>query len=465
MRTSNLCPTCATYENAVCVIYNGEYLSNTDINPLDNMQVALGKIDEAIGDLDNLINNLPVNGVQGIVAGTDITIDDTDPAYPIISTVSIPGPVGPAGPAGPQGNAGPQGAPGPVGPVGPAGLNWQGVWSASGTYVVDDAVGYNGASWFCIANVGPSATPPSSDPTKWALLAAQGATGPQGPVGPQGPTGPQGPSGSSNGWQLTGNAGTNSSTNFMGTTDAQDVVFKCNNTEYLRLKNITGQNDEITFSRNMRLISSGNGQIWLSGPSSYVLINTGTSNDPGITISKSGNDARILSGFVTGTKFIQLPNSTGTLVSSVNGITPNTAGNVTIPPSSTTTVKVALSNAQLLNLHVTPVNVAVAATGKAIIPISIMMHIKGGSVAFSAGTVALQYRTSDGGSTFYDDQMYAVSISFSADRSYIVTNIPNIGTIRNNPFSILNNKVFINATTPCVGGNGTIDVYFTYAEL
>lgn len=93
---------------------------------------------------------------------------------------SIPGPQGVQGPIGPQGVPG---------PVGPAGLNWQGAWSATGTYVVDDAVGYNGASWFCIANVGPSAIPPDTDTTNWALLAAQGATGPQGPQGVAG-TGP-----------------------------------------------------------------------------------------------------------------------------------------------------------------------------------------------------------------------------------------------------------------------------------
>jgi len=84
------------------------------------------------------------------------------------------------GQQGVQGPIGPQGVPGPVGP---AGLNWQGAWSAVGTYVIDDAVGYNGASWFCIANVGLSAIPPDIDTTSWALLAAQGATGSQGPQG------------------------------------------------------------------------------------------------------------------------------------------------------------------------------------------------------------------------------------------------------------------------------------------
>jgi len=100
----------------------------------------------------------------------------------------------PAGPTGPQGVAGVAGPDGPVGPIGPAGLNWQGAWSASGTYVIDDAVGYGGASWFCIANVGPTATVPSADPTKWALLANIGATGATGLTGLQGPTGAAGPS-------------------------------------------------------------------------------------------------------------------------------------------------------------------------------------------------------------------------------------------------------------------------------
>lgn len=94
-----------------------------------------------------------------------------------------PGPVGPQGPIGPQGVAG---------PVGPAGLNWQGVWSPTGVYAIDDAVGYGGASWFCIDPVGPSATTPDTDPTNWALLASQGSPGPMGPQGIQGPAGPTG---------------------------------------------------------------------------------------------------------------------------------------------------------------------------------------------------------------------------------------------------------------------------------
>jgi hypothetical protein len=91
-------------------------------------------------------------------------------------------------PAGQQGPIGPQGVPGPVGP---AGLTWQGAWVSGDTYAVDDAVGYDGASWFCI-NPTSGTTAPDLDPTNWALLAAEGATGPQGPQGIAGPAGPSG---------------------------------------------------------------------------------------------------------------------------------------------------------------------------------------------------------------------------------------------------------------------------------
>lgn len=115
--------------------------------------------------------------VTTVITGEDLINSIT------ASVGNVVGPVGAQGPQGPQGVAG---------PVGPAGLNWQGAWSAAGTYVIDDAVGYGGASWFCIANVGPSATTPDLDPTKWALLASQGSPGAQGPQGIQGAQGVSG---------------------------------------------------------------------------------------------------------------------------------------------------------------------------------------------------------------------------------------------------------------------------------
>lgn len=126
----------------------------------------------------------------------------------------VEGPQGVEGTAGIQGETGPtgpqgiQGAQGLLGPVGPAGLNWQGVWTPETSYIEDDAVGYDGASWFCILATSGT-TPPDLD-ANWALLASQGAqgqaglngtagatgsTGAQGTIGLTGPQGPQGAQG------------------------------------------------------------------------------------------------------------------------------------------------------------------------------------------------------------------------------------------------------------------------------
>lgn len=90
--------------------------------------------------------------------------------------------IGPMGPQGPVGES-IQGPSGPQGPIGPAGLNWQGAWVSGVTYVADDAVGYNGASWFvtCEEVENPLLTP-DVNPC-FALLANVGATGPQGSNG------------------------------------------------------------------------------------------------------------------------------------------------------------------------------------------------------------------------------------------------------------------------------------------
>lgn len=44
MRTAAICPTCATYENAKCIVYNGPYLTNVKVNPLEDLESALAKI-------------------------------------------------------------------------------------------------------------------------------------------------------------------------------------------------------------------------------------------------------------------------------------------------------------------------------------------------------------------------------------------------------------------------------------
>lgn len=48
MRTAEICPTCAVYENALCVIYDGEYLAALDVSAGDNLADILIKINNAL---------------------------------------------------------------------------------------------------------------------------------------------------------------------------------------------------------------------------------------------------------------------------------------------------------------------------------------------------------------------------------------------------------------------------------
>ena len=134
------------------------------------------QIDTAITNKTAMRSITPANVGENIKA----TVDYIDQE---ISNIELtPGPAGPQGPqgeAGENGFQGVQGIQGIQGPVGPAGLNWQGQWVSGASYVIDDAVGHNGASWFCI-NPTSGTTPPNADTTNWALLASQGAQGPQG---------------------------------------------------------------------------------------------------------------------------------------------------------------------------------------------------------------------------------------------------------------------------------------------
>jgi len=51
MRTARVCPTCPTYENALCIIYDGEPLPYLNVAPGDNLEDILVKLNDAIGVL------------------------------------------------------------------------------------------------------------------------------------------------------------------------------------------------------------------------------------------------------------------------------------------------------------------------------------------------------------------------------------------------------------------------------
>ena len=63
MRIAEICPTCATYQDATCVLYNGVYLSNIVANPGDALDVVLGNIN------NNLVP-LTGTGVPDVLSGS-----------------------------------------------------------------------------------------------------------------------------------------------------------------------------------------------------------------------------------------------------------------------------------------------------------------------------------------------------------------------------------------------------------
>ena len=121
---------------------------------------------------------------------------------------TIKGATGPTGVTGVTGNTGVTGSTGPTGPTGPTGID--GSTGATGPTGADGSTGVTG--------------PTGSD-------GATGATGTDGSTGATGATGVTGPTGTFSGtaWETTGNAGTNPPTNFIGTTDSVDFVFKLTN--------------------------------------------------------------------------------------------------------------------------------------------------------------------------------------------------------------------------------------------
>ncbi len=103
-------------------------------------------------------------------------------------------------------------------------------------------------------------------------------------------------------WSTSGNAGTTAGTNFLGTTDAQDLVFKANNVEHMRIVNgtsaATGTTGDITIgdanSGTLRsakeLVMRQDGDVY--GPSTLRLRNRGGQN--GAVFETTGGSANLV---------------------------------------------------------------------------------------------------------------------------------------------------------------------------
>jgi hypothetical protein len=73
MRTAQICPTCATYINAVCVIYDGPYLANLDVAPLTNLSEIVQQINEVVSTLEPALGYIPENIANKIATAAEVT--------------------------------------------------------------------------------------------------------------------------------------------------------------------------------------------------------------------------------------------------------------------------------------------------------------------------------------------------------------------------------------------------------
>lgn len=178
------------------------------------------------------------------------------------------------GPQGVPGVQGAQGIPGTAGAVGPAGLTWRSTWVSGTSYIANDAVSYNGASWFCILATSGT-TNPSADATHWALLASQGAQGVQGIQGIQGLQGIQG---------------------IQGPPAAQN------------LQQTVDLGDSITDGSYYTTVTAPQIAVEEIGTQKATVLKS-----EGITFIKSGGLTQLTSSTLTGVRNIALPNASGTI--------------------------------------------------------------------------------------------------------------------------------------------------------
>lgn len=313
------------------------------------------------------------------------------------------------GPAGPQGVQGPAG---PLGPVGPAGLQWRGAWVSGTSYIANDAVGYNGASWFCISATSGTQSPNLAT-ANWALLASQGAQGIQ---GVQGPTGPQGPQGANQTLQQT--------------VDLGNVISDGVRTQ--------------TFYANLnRFDNTSSGAFGIFG------LGTISRSD----ISGNTQNVNLPSSLSGGFKSINFPNSNGTVALTSD-----------IPALGLKAIQVNITQAEILNSSGFTKLLVAPVTGKVLIPISISVYRK------SVGT---GYTISNSVRLFSDDGSSSSSIGTALDGAFqnsvagavmqSITSSFNTVVVSGNSLKLVSGNLL--SPSIITGGTGDLIVSIVYSEV
>ncbi|PWB23896.1 tail fiber domain-containing protein [Flavobacterium sp. HTF] len=139
-----------------------------------------------------------------------------------------PGLTGPVGPQGLKGTTGAVGAMGPQGPAGPQGLAGLGGKTTAGTNIIVTGTGTAADSYIISSPIQTATQTPSDAITASTSTVAVPSTNVQGAISDLAKELYQK-------WDIEGNTGTSATTNFLGTIDNVDLVFKRNNIQGGRL--------------------------------------------------------------------------------------------------------------------------------------------------------------------------------------------------------------------------------------
>lgn len=141
------------------------------------------------------------------------------------------------------------------------------------------------------------------------------------------------------GWSLTGNAGTTAGTNFIGTTDDEDFVVKTNNVEHLRFISTGAVTTPGRIKTSYDIYSTNNSTsatiaAFSTAGFGFGSIGFDNTNNGYVAVGNGTSFGRITANNLTDNRNFQFPDANGRFVLSVNGVTPNTAGDITIAVST-----------------------------------------------------------------------------------------------------------------------------------
>ena len=250
-----------------------------------------------------------------------------------------------------------------------------------------------------------------------------------------------------------------------------------------------GTNKDLTNGRNLQGTDAGNGN---TGNNVIALGIQALKNNTGNDVNALGQDAGIGNSFdsvnflgygtvadadqqtvfanydgtntlnarlsyknISDNRKYELPDASGTLVLSVNGTAPDTAGNVTIA-GIMQQVKVSLTSANILTLNNSTPFVIIAApgAGKLINVVSVFYVFNFVTTPYSS--VSLRAALDSSGFTV------ATGLSNLLNASATTSARPNISGGGLTTSSLANNSLGLFTTLAPTGGDGTLDVYVTY---